>query len=137
MNSFQKIALGGGVGIAVIVIFFTISEIEEPELESIDPEAIEMLREYRGPDGQGKSMRDVLGEKFDEDYPDISVLSNSPGNIEWYAYEETFQGKTLTKVGYVIQTFKEDNEYFWYLDKNTFQVIAGNDLGEDLLDRLD
>ena len=45
MNSFQKIALGGGVGIVIIVIFFAISEIEEPELESIDPEAIEMLRE--------------------------------------------------------------------------------------------
>ena len=137
MNPFQKIALGSGIGIAAIVIFFAIYDFEEPEPESIDPEAIEMLREYRGLDGQGKSMRDVLGEKFDEDYPDISVLRNSPGKIEWYAYEEQYEGQTLTKVGYVIQTFKEDNEYFWYLDKTSLTVIAGNDLGQDLLDRLD
>jgi hypothetical protein len=137
LNLLQKIAIGGGIGAIIIVLFFALYNNEIPEPKSIDPEAIEMLREYRGIDGQGKSMRDVLGEKFDEDYPDISVLNDSPGKIEWYAYEENFQGKTLTRVGYVIQTFKEDNEYYWYLDKNSLIIIAGNDLGQQLLDRLD
>jgi len=137
LNLFQKIAIGIGIGITIIVIFFILNANETSELKSIDPEAIEMLREYRGTDGQGKSMRDILGEKFDEDYPDISVLNNSSGKIEWYAYEENFQGKILTRVGYVIQTFKEDNEYYWYLDKNSLTIIAGNELSQQLLDRLD
>jgi len=135
LNPYQKIALAAGISISVVVIVIVILNSPEEKVETFDPEAVELLRDYRGPDNDGKRIRDVLGEKFTEDYPDESLLGPE-ASIQWFAYEDEFQGKKLLKVGYSIKTAKEDNEYVWYLDKNTGEVVAGNSLAQEILDRL-
>ena len=136
MNLYQKIALAAGISISVVVVVIVILNSAEEKVETFDPEAVEMLRDYRGPDDGGKSLRDILGEKFAEDYPDETALGPD-ASIMWFAYEDESQGKKLVKVGYSIKTAKEDNEYIWYLDKNTGEVMAGNSLAQEILDRLE
>ena len=120
----------------VLVIVLTQTLPKEEKIETFDPQAVELLRDYRGPDNDGKRLRDVLAEKFLEDYPDQMQLG-SDASIQWFAYEDEFQGKKLLKVGYSIKTAKEDDQYIWYLDKKTGDVTAGNSLAQEILDRLD
>lgn len=148
----NKNAIFGIIGIIAIGIVafvnFSQSESKEVALEEIesewiypeenkfDYEAVEILQEYKGMDGEGEHVIDILDSMFDENYPDLTALLNNQTYVEWYSYNDETQGEDVTKVGRILKTFKEDSEYFWYVDKISKNVTAGNEESLKILEKL-
>lgn len=107
-----------------------------PEENKFDYDAIEILKEYKGQDGTGEHVIDILDTMFDEDYPDVSVLLNNRTYVEWYSFDDGTQGEDVIKVGRILKTFMEDSEHFWYVDKISKNVTGGNEASQEILEKL-
>lgn len=132
----EKAILGGSVAIAIIVIVSVTLNFQEEEQPKFDVESANMLKSYKGEDGEGQSVIDILSSRILESYPEPELIAQSPAYVEWYAYKDDSQGEETFKVGLILQTFKEDSEYVWHVNKKTGEVTAGNDAGQELLDQV-
>ena len=148
----NKNIIFGVVGIIAIgiVVFLNFTQLEpEPSIDEIDDgwiypeepkfdfEALEILKEYKGQDGTGDNVIDIIANMVDEDYPDATVLLNNQTFVEWYSFDDETQGEDIIKVGRIFKTFKEDSEYFWYVDKFSKNITAGNDASQEILEKLE
>jgi len=120
------------------------SELTESELEqlkelNIDPkflfdfEAHDFVRFYKGSDGEGAQIIDILNSRMFQNYPDLNEISNNPHRVEWYNFADE-ENKELVTVGYAFQTFKEDSEYIWLVNKTNYSITAQNEAAQELLD---
>lgn len=136
MKNKEKVALGGAITIAVIVVLTVTWNVPEDEQIKFDVESADMLKSYKGVDGEGESVIDILSSRILESYPQPELIAQSPAYVEWYAYADESKGEEIFKVGLILQTFKEDSEYVWYVNKKTKEITAGNEAGQELLDQV-
>ena len=136
MKNKEKVILGGSVTITIIVILSVTLNFQEEEQPKFDVESANMLKSYKGQDGEGQSIIDILSSRILESYPEPDLITQSPAYVEWYSYKDESQGGDIFKVGLILQTFKEDSEYSWYVNKKTGEITAGNAAGQELLDQV-
>jgi len=132
----EKAALGGAITITIIVVLTVTWNMPEDEQIKFDVESADMLKSYKGVDEEGESVIDILSSRILESYPQPELIAQSPAYVEWYAYEDESKGEEIFKVGLILQTFKEDSEYVWYVNKKTKEITAGNEAGQELLDQV-
>lgn len=110
-----------------------IQDLLEDEIK-FDFETHDFVRFYEGSDGSGATIVDILNSRMYENYPDLDQIVFNPHRVEWYNYVDEDKGENYVIVGYAFETFKEDSEYIWEVEKSTNIIIAKNDAAQELLD---
>ena len=121
-----------------------IKELTESDLEQIeeiivdeeflfDFEAHDFVRFYKGSDGKGAQIIDILNSRMFQNYPDINEIIASPHRVEWYNFADEENDEIVT-VGFVFQTFQENSEYIWQVNKTAQSITAQNDASQEILD---
>ena len=102
--------------------------------KKFDFETHDYVRFYKGTDGKGATIVDVLNSRMYANYPDLEQITLNPHRIEWYNYIDEEKGKNFVIVGYAFETFKEKSEYIWEVDKTTKIITAKNAAAQEILD---
>ena len=58
------------------------------ESERREQQAIEIVQSYKGTDGKGENMLDVLRRAFNEVYPGQDIFLQPDTKIFWFAFED-------------------------------------------------
>jgi hypothetical protein len=131
--------------IAAIIASVTSNDTEENvqksaydiELEK-QQEAIKAVAEYRGKDGKGETLLETLSVIINVTYSNEDIFENPSTQVDWYAFEDPMiRDKSVYKVGFVFETYRESVEYIWYYDPSTKQISAGDKHAKSILDTLD
>ena len=109
-------------------------EIEENLVEKItDRQVADLVKQYQGKDGKGDTLVDLLATMITVAYPNEDILDNPSTVVDWYAFEDLTKKDGIYKVGFIFKTYKEDTEYIWYVDTNTYTISAGSANGKEIL----
>jgi len=112
-------------------------ESEEESERLSDREVADLVKQYKGKDGRGDPLVDVLATMINVVYLHEDILDNPSTVIDWYAFEDLTKKDGVYKVGFIFKTYKEDVEYIWYVDTNTNTISAGSVIGKEILNILD
>jgi len=129
--------------IAFIAIIWTVAEDisnnEEEEDTSVptEKEIVEFVYYYKGKDNQGKNIGQTLAVVANVAYPNEDILKNPSTVIDWYAIEDFTKERGIYRVGFILETYRENLEYIWYVDTNTNKIFPGNDGAKSVLDIVD
>ena len=99
-----------------------------------DFETHDFVRYYDGSDDSGATIVDILNSRMYANYPDLDQIVLNPHRVEWYNYIDENKGDNYVIVGYAFETFKEESEYIWEVEKSTNTITAKNDAAQELLD---
>ena len=114
------------------------AQIKESKLvELTDRQVADLVKQYKGKDGKGDRLVDVLATLITIAYPNEQILDNPSSVVDWYAFPDLTKREGIYKVGFIFETYKEDTEYIWYVDTNTNRISAGNSGAKAILDTLD
>jgi len=102
-----------------------------------DRQVADLVKQYKGKDGKGDRLVDVLATLINVAYPNEQILDNPSSVVDWYAFPDLTKREGIYKVGFIFETYKEDTEYIWYVDTNTNRISAGNSDAKDILNILD
>lgn len=86
---------------------------------------IKSVQEFRGTDGMGKSITELLRENIEEKYPK-SELMNPDTEMGWHGYHADTRSRNDYKVYFTIQTPNEKSEYLWGITIVSEKVYAIN-----------
>lgn len=109
----------------------------QEELVLTDRQVADIVKQYKGKDGKGDRLVDVLATLINVAYPNERILDNPSSVVDWYAFPDLTKREGIYKVGFIFQTYKEDTEYIWYVDTNTNRISAGDSGAKAILDSLD
>ena len=113
-------------------------QIKEPKsVELTDRLVADLVKQYKGKDGKGDRLIDVLATLITIAYPNEQILDNPSSVVDWYAFPDLTKREGIYKVGFIFETYKENTEYVWYVDTNTNRISAGNSGAKAILDTLD
>jgi len=98
-----------------------------------DFESHDLVRFYQGSDGEGATMVDILNSRMFQNYPDIYEITNNPHRVEWYNFADE-ENEDIVTVGYTFETFKENSEYIWQVNKTAQSITAQNEAAQEILD---
>ncbi len=108
----------------------------QEELVLTDRQVADIVKQYKGKDGKGDRLVDVLATLINVAYPNENILDSPSTLVDWYAFPDLTKKQGVYKVGFIFQTYKEDTEYIWYVDTNTNRISAGNSDAKAILDLL-
>lgn len=98
-----------------------------------DFESHDLVRLYQGSDGEGAMIVDILNSRMFQNYPDFYEITSNPHRVEWYNFVDE-ENKELVTVGYAFETFKENSEYIWQVNKTSQSITAQNEAAQEILD---
>jgi len=98
-----------------------------------DFESHDLVRLYQGSDGEGAMIVDILNSRMFQNYPDFYEITSNPHRVEWYNFADE-ENKELVTVGYAFETFKENSEYIWLVNKTSQSITAQNEAAQEILD---
>ena len=133
------LAILAGLGIVVTVLAlekFEIISLSEKKEPTFDVDAWSMVTSYRGEDGHGESILEIMNAILDEKYVNPDVLLEGESFVEWLSYKVPSQGDNVYQVDYTIRTVLENRQYTWYVDKISGKITSGNDAAQELLDQV-
>jgi len=126
--------------VAIIGILFAINPIQESDnnsSENLEKQAIEIVKSYKGIDGQGETMLGALRTAFEEVYPGENILLNPETNISWMAVKDSPFSNTY-KVQLEIKTYQENSLLIWKVDLDSKKVWSNQVAGaQGMLNLLD
>jgi len=128
------------IGIGIIAVSFDDSNDSQSNIistQELEKNAIEFVQNYKGKDGRGDRLIDVLGVIINVAYPDEEIVNNPSSEIGWYAFEDFTKDDGVYQVGFIFKTYRDDSEIVWYLDTKTNEVFAGDKVAKSVLDTLD
>lgn len=141
MNT-KLIGIGILISLSIVVVIFGALKFNFLELpvETQEPvfdvKAWNIVTSYKGTDGQGQSILDIIKSINEKTYSDPNVLFEGTSFVEWRSFKEPTLGEDTYQVDFFIETVKETREYIWYVDKSTGQISSGNDAAQELLDQV-
>jgi len=113
-----------------------LSQFEEIIIEEeflFDFESHDLVRLYQGSDGEGAMIIDILNSRMFQNYPDLNEITSNPHRVEWYNFADE-ENKELVTVGFAFETFKENSEYIWQVNKTEQSITAQNEAAQEILD---
>jgi len=112
-----------------------IEEIPKPKIS--DRAVADIVKQYKGKDGKGDRLVDVLATLINIAYPNENILDNPSSVVDWYAFEDHTKRDGIYKVSFIFETYKENTEFIWYVDIKTNNISAGTTNAKDILNTLD
>jgi len=110
---------------------------EEKSVGLTDRQVADIVKQYRGEDGKGETLVELLAVLINTAYPNEDILDNPSTAFDWYAFEDFTKPSGIYKVGFIFQTYKDDIEYVWYVDMNTNTIFAEDGGARSVLHTLD
>jgi len=139
MNNKIIFPIVGSVIVIIIGIIFASSPIQESDInksENLEKQAIEIVKSYKGIDGQGESMLGAIITAIDEVYPGQNVFLNPGTNISWSAVKDSPFSNTY-KVQLGIKTSQENSLFIWKVDLDSKKVWSNQAGAQGMLNLLD
>ena len=128
------------IGLVTITgILFALNPIQESDnnlSENLEKQAIEIVKSYKGIDGQGESLLGAIRTAFDEVYPDQNVFLNPGTNISWSAVKDSLFSNTY-QVHLEIKTSQENSLFIWKVDLDSKKVWSNQAGAQGMLNLLD
>ena len=125
--------------VAIIGIVFTLNPIQESDdnqSENLEKQAIEIVKSYRGIDGQGESLLGAFRTAFDEVYPGQNIFLNPGTNISWSAVKDSLFSNTY-QVRFEIKTSQENSLFIWKVDLDSEKVWSNQEGAQRMLNLID
>jgi len=117
----------------------SISDLTQSEEIIIDEEFLfdfeshDLVRFYQGSDGEGATIVDILNSRMFQNYPDLYEITSNPYRVEWYNFDDE-ENEEIVTVGFALETFKENSEYIWQVNKTAQSITAQNEAAQEILD---
>ena len=125
--------------VAIIGIIFALNPIQESDnklSENLQKQAIEIVKSYKGIDGQGETLLGALRTAFDEVYPGQNIFLNPETKISWRAVLDSPFSNTY-KVQLQIKTSQENSLFIWKVDLDSKKVWSNQAGSQGMLNLLD
>ena len=125
--------------VAIIGIVFALNPIQESDnnlSENPEKQAIEIVKSYKGIDGQGENMLGAIRTAFDEVYPGQNVFLNPGTNISWSAVKDSLFSNTY-QVHLEIKTSQENSLFIWKVDLDSEKVWSNQEGAQGMLNLID
>jgi len=125
--------------VAIIGIIFALNPIQESDnklSENLQKQAIEIVKSYKGIDGQGETLLGALRTAFDEVYPGQNIFLNPETKISWRAVLDSPFSNTY-KVQLQIKTSQENSLFIWKVDLDSKKVWSNQAGSQGILNLLD
>ena len=111
-------------------------ESDSSESENRKKQAIEIVKSYKGVDGQGESMLGAIITAIDEVYPGQDIFLNPGTNISWSAILDSPFSNTY-QVHLEIKTSQENSLFMWKVDLDNKKVWSNQEGARGMLNLLD
>jgi len=135
--------------IAIILIISTGQNPEEPipvatmeesalSLEDeLEQKALDFVNNYRGQDGLGKTLDEIITTEVTITYPDENIISNLSKLGGSFAVKDFTEEGNFYEVHLFFETDREIIDYAFYTDLDTGKIVSGNERAKNLLYVLD
>ena len=128
------------IGLVIIFgILFALNPIQESDnnlSENLEKQAIEIVKSYKGIDGQGENLLGAIRIAFDKVYPGQNIFLNPGTKISWIAVKDSPFSNTY-KVQFEIKTSQENSLFIWKVDLDSEKVWSNQEGAQGMLNLLD
>jgi hypothetical protein len=98
---------------------------------TLDKKITELVKFYRGDDGKGDTIVEVLTSKVGKKFSIESIIDSS-SEIGWYTVRD-YTNEDMYTVGFILQTQNNIDEYIWKINKTDEKIVGVNKEAREIL----
>lgn len=136
-----KIGLGIGVIFFLILIVGAITASNAGSTQSSsssdttsEQQAIAFVQQYRGSNGNGYSISQIITLVVDIAYSGENILNNPSTEHGWTATKEYSENGNVWTVEFYFKTYRENIKIVWFANMDTHSVYSGDTSAKNILD---
>lgn len=147
-NAKKGFGIGTKIGFGIGMIFFIIIVIgaiansssntstntDSSNVINQDKQAISLVQNYKGSNGNGLSIAQIITFIIVAAYPNENILDNPSTQHGWIALRDYDQQGNVWKVEFDFKTYRENVGIVWFVNMDTHSVYSGDTTAKNILD---